>query len=106
MPKPVRASMTRLLAEARAAGIERLNMFEVEHNLCGTSTAGWRAARRQGPYSGPRRATPPQRRPAPPRKLARPEGLEPPTPRFEAWCSIRLSYGRGVAHHSACREQP
>ena len=26
--------------------------------------------------------------------LARPEGLEPPTARFEAWCSIRLSYGR------------
>ena len=27
-------------------------------------------------------------------KLARPEGLEPPTTRFEAWCSIQLSYGR------------
>ena len=26
--------------------------------------------------------------------LARPEGLEPPTPRFEAWYSIQLSYGR------------
>ena len=26
--------------------------------------------------------------------MARPEGLEPPTPRFEAWCSIQLSYGR------------
>ena len=26
--------------------------------------------------------------------LVRPEGLEPPTPRFEAWCSIQLSYGR------------
>ena len=25
---------------------------------------------------------------------ARPEGFEPPTPRFEAWCSIQLSYGR------------
>ena len=31
--------------------------------------------------------------------MARPEGLEPPTPRFEAWYSIQLSYGRvtGVA---------
>ena len=28
------------------------------------------------------------------RKMARPEGFEPPTPRFEAWYSIRLSYGR------------
>jgi hypothetical protein len=27
-------------------------------------------------------------------KLARPEGLEPPTPWFEAKCSIQLSYGR------------
>ena len=27
--------------------------------------------------------------------LARPQGLEPRTPRFEAWYSIQLSYGRG-----------
>ncbi len=26
--------------------------------------------------------------------MARPERLELPTPRFEAWCSIQLSYGR------------
>ena len=26
--------------------------------------------------------------------MARREGLEPPTPRFEAWCSIQLSYRR------------
>ena len=26
--------------------------------------------------------------------MARPQGLEPRTPRFEAWCSIQLSYGR------------
>ena len=30
------------------------------------------------------------------KSLARREGLEPPTPRFEAWCSIRLSYRRAV----------
>ena len=29
-----------------------------------------------------------------PRQVARPEGLEPPTPRFVVWCSIQLSYGR------------
>jgi hypothetical protein len=28
------------------------------------------------------------------RQVARPEGLEPPTPRFVVWCSIQLSYGR------------
>jgi hypothetical protein len=28
------------------------------------------------------------------RKLARPERLELPTPRFVVWCSIQLSYGR------------
>jgi len=28
--------------------------------------------------------------------LARREGFEPPTPRFEAWCSIQLSYRRGT----------
>ena len=26
--------------------------------------------------------------------LARPEGFEPPTPKFVAWYSIQLSYGR------------
>ena len=28
------------------------------------------------------------------KNLARPERFELPTPRFEAWCSIQLSYGR------------
>ena len=28
------------------------------------------------------------------KSLARREGFEPPTPRFEAWCSIQLSYRR------------
>jgi hypothetical protein len=28
------------------------------------------------------------------REVARPEGFEPPTPRFVVWCSIQLSYGR------------
>ena len=27
-------------------------------------------------------------------KMARPEGFEPPAPRFVVWCSIQLSYGR------------
>jgi hypothetical protein len=26
--------------------------------------------------------------------VARSEGFEPPTPRFEVWCSIQLSYER------------
>ena len=26
--------------------------------------------------------------------MARPEGFDPPTPKFVAWCSIQLSYGR------------
>jgi hypothetical protein len=26
--------------------------------------------------------------------MVRPERFELPTPRFEAWCSIQLSYGR------------
>ncbi len=27
-------------------------------------------------------------------KMACPEGLEPPTPSLEGWCSIQLSYGQ------------
>src|SRR5260370_31174166 len=27
-------------------------------------------------------------------QMARPDGFEPPTPRFVVWCSIQLSYGR------------
>lgn len=33
----------------------------------------------------------------PPNGLARPGGFEPPTPGFEAQCSIRLSYERTAA---------
>jgi hypothetical protein len=43
-----------------------------------------------------RTLTPPRRETAV--KRVRPEGFEPPTPRFEAWCSIQLSYGRVDAH--------
>ena len=31
------------------------------------------------------------------KEMARPEGFEPPTPRFVVWCSIQLSYGRAGA---------
>ena len=34
--------------------------------------------------------------------VARPEGFEPPTPKFVAWCSIQLSYGR-VTEAELCR---
>jgi hypothetical protein len=34
--------------------------------------------------------------------LVRPEGFEPPTPRFEVWCSIQLSYGRLCGQYSQC----
>src|SRR5690349_6625882 len=30
------------------------------------------------------------------RKMARPKGFEPLTPRFVVWCSIQLSYGRFI----------
>ena len=32
--------------------------------------------------------------------VARSERFELPTPRFEVWCSIQLSYERARAHHS------
>src|SRR5713101_6162975 len=34
--------------------------------------------------------------------MARSEGFEPPTPRFEVWCSIQLSYER----LELCSEEP
>ncbi len=37
--------------------------------------------------------------------MARSEGFEPPTPRFEVWCSIRLSYER-LAGHAQFRMTP
>ena len=46
---------------------------------------------------GPSNADPPAEATSPlfTRALAaRPEGFEPPTPRFEVWCSIQLSYER------------
>ena len=33
-------------------------------------------------------------------ELVRPEGFEPPTPKFEAWYSIQLSYGRVIGAYS------
>jgi hypothetical protein len=33
--------------------------------------------------------------------MVRSEGFEPPTPRFEVWCSIRLSYERAARCHAA-----
>lgn len=36
--------------------------------------------------------------------MARPEGFEPPTPKFVAWCSIQLSYGR-VAGAGLCMKR-
>jgi hypothetical protein len=35
------------------------------------------------------------------RYLARSERFELPTPRFEVWCSIQLSYERLAVHHNA-----
>jgi hypothetical protein len=35
--------------------------------------------------------------------MARPEGFEPPTPRFVVWCSIQLSYGRLAARRGSAR---
>jgi hypothetical protein len=36
------------------------------------------------------------------RKMARPKGFEPLTPRFVVWCSIQLSYGRALQVSFAC----
>jgi hypothetical protein len=36
--------------------------------------------------------------------MARPEGFEPPTPRFVVWCSVQLSYGRNLNSITSLRE--
>jgi hypothetical protein len=46
----------------------------------------------------------PEARWLPTPKLARPERLELPTPRFVVWCSIQLSYGRSQAR--GCSRTP
>ena len=38
-------------------------------------------------------------------QMARSEGFEPPTPRFEVWCSIQLSYERGCCTIVAWRKR-
>ncbi len=38
------------------------------------------------------------------KEVARPERFELPTPRFEAWCSVQLSYGRNVIMKQEARE--
>ena len=38
--------------------------------------------------------------------MARPERFELPTPRFEVWCSIQLSYGRTRIFNIAFAEVP
>ena len=35
-------------------------------------------------------------------KVVRPERFERPTPKFVAWCSIQLSYGRKKAEAELC----
>ena len=54
--------------------------------------------RRRGPAT---RGDSTKRRPrfARPPLLARPEGFEPPAPKFVVWCSIQLSYGRVGGRH-------
>ena len=37
------------------------------------------------------------------KKMARPKGFEPLTPRFVVWCSIQLSYGRARDREAAER---
>jgi hypothetical protein len=37
--------------------------------------------------------------------MARPEGFEPPAPRFVVWCSIQLSYGRAVPATAGARHR-
>ena len=39
-------------------------------------------------------------------EVARPEGFEPPAPRFVVWCSIQLSYGRAGDGHIGGWRQP
>jgi hypothetical protein len=41
------------------------------------------------------------------KKMARPKGFEPLTPRFVVWCSIQLSYGRASGRRcSPARRSP
>ena len=64
---------------------------ELWQRLAGLDTEATRTREHEHSRSPPHKKTPHQQAFS---YVARPERFELPTPRFEAWCSIQLSYGR------------
>src|SRR5271156_6147524 len=84
----------RTIIAIRNRRMARLSVQVIPDRLTATGSAGYLGIRRETSNHAASASRASERHHAGFERLARPERLELPTPRFVVWCSIQLSYGR------------